>query len=499
MEDRPDRIDAGVPVSIVLYVHNGARYLTEALVSILDQTHRHFELCVVDDGSTDATSDIVRTAAARDPRIRLETQDAHGRERLHETFNNALAMTRHDLIAIANADDVWRRDKLERQVAVFAAEPGLDVCHHDAVFIDDHGLIKHGEFRNTPSPYVLRDVRPWHFVAGNPIPNPTVMFHRSILLRVGLQEVGDMHDHQFWFKAAAHGCSFLGLPDRLIRYRIHEESHSTASGRQERIREAHGESVAMMLERLALEEVVPELTAVDASDPRNRAWTHQFLAGLLWPRHLAMAEQQFRAALREFPDPGVKCGLAMALAQSGDRYRANALLRDAAAAGVRQADFLRRSPDLLLDMATPPWHGSEPPIAGVVRGKLDDAVVSAEREHAVVEVALSLPDAPVSAASVAEAMHGIAVERGAAPTRVMVLATTATIDSVVAAYDLFREGVPAIVDALDIEARVLHDGATDAVAAAYQLEGAEVLSLDDARRAVCVGGGAFRPEPALTR
>lgn len=249
-EPSPQHADvAETPVSVVLHVWNGARYLREAVDSILAQTHGCFELCILDDGSDDATPDIIAAAARRDARVRTERQDLRGRARLHETFNAVVEMASHDLVAIANADDVWMPRKLHRQVSTFVHEPDLDVCWHDAIAIDAEGRWIRPTMLRTPMVHPRRGISRRAFLQGSPVPNPTVMFRGRVVERAGRQDTGWMHDAQWWWKATLAGCTFLGLPERLIKYRIHDDSHSNAGAAEHRARFAaeHEAMVARML------------------------------------------------------------------------------------------------------------------------------------------------------------------------------------------------------------------------------------------------------------
>lgn len=397
-------------MSILLYVHDGGRYLGAAIDAIRAQTHDDWELCVVDDGSTDATASIL-TAASADPRVRIEHQQARGRDRLHETFNRCLAMARHDLLAVANADDVWLPGKLAAQVAFLEAEPAVDVCWHDATFIDAAGRVTLGGFRRVPSGNVHRNLRARDFVTGNPIPNPTTLFRRSLLPVVGVQEVGWMHDYQFWFKAAARRCEFAGLPDRLIRYRVHEESHSTSSRRADRIRTERRAVAAAMIERIGLEGLYPELGLVshDSHAAEAYAFAMMHLGGLCWIAQLTdMARTWWEQALATAATPAALHNLAIAaLVVDGDRAGGRQLLAQAAAAGVQESTLaLARltSPTPVIGLVE--WHGPRPSLAAVLdrlptrlplppRARLQAgaALVQATAHATVEDLALQLVDA----------------------------------------------------------------------------------------------------------
>jgi glycosyltransferase involved in cell wall biosynthesis len=99
-----------IAVSAVIPVHNGADHVSEAIRSILGQTRPPIECLVVDDGSTDATAEVVR-----------EFGDAvvyvgHEREGVSAARNRGARLARGDLIGFLDHDDVWLPTKLERQV-----------------------------------------------------------------------------------------------------------------------------------------------------------------------------------------------------------------------------------------------------------------------------------------------------------------------------------------------------------------------------------------------
>lgn len=296
------------PISVVLHVWNGERYLDEALDSILSQTHHRFELCVLDDGSDDSTPRILERTAAGDHRVRLARQDPLGRDRLHETFNRVLAMARHELVAIANADDVWLPQKLARQVRAFEADPELDVCWHDAVVIDERGDWLRPTLHPAPMLAAQPGMSPRRFITGNPVPNPTVMFRRSIVDRIGPQETGWTHDSQFWFRAALHRCRFLGLAERLIRYRVHEESHSNSTARRDRLLRENRAMLAAQLDRTSIDDLYPELA--EADDPPSRAWAHGHLGVLAWRAGLhRQARDSWRTSISIHPNEAVRAWL----------------------------------------------------------------------------------------------------------------------------------------------------------------------------------------------
>ncbi|MNX59872.1 Spore coat polysaccharide biosynthesis protein SpsA [compost metagenome] len=318
-------------VSVVAYIHNYAHYLEAALTSILEQTYTDFELYILDDGSTDNTAQVIEPFLA-DPRVRYEYQPNKGRDRLHETFNRCLEATTGELIVIANGDDLMHPEKIERQVMAFLSDPEIEIVYHDATFIDAQDREIPGGFSGALEARSYRDrlLGRLKFV-GCFIPNPSVMFRRDILRRIGLQEDGWMHDYQFWLKAAMARCRFHRLPDRLLRYRIHEESHSTSSHRINRILDENRRMRRYMRERYTIEDLFPELAhCQDGHAARVSAYLHMgflFASGAHPLFDMAMGE--FRSALALDPaSVEARNNLAVALLKTGESDEALGLLRE---------------------------------------------------------------------------------------------------------------------------------------------------------------------------
>src|SRR5918996_2260783 len=97
-------------VSVILAVHNREGSVARAIASVLEQTYRHLELIVVDDGSTDGTRAVVESFGGS---LTLVTQAHAG---VYPARNRGLRHARGDLVAFIDSDDAWLPDKLEAQV-----------------------------------------------------------------------------------------------------------------------------------------------------------------------------------------------------------------------------------------------------------------------------------------------------------------------------------------------------------------------------------------------
>lgn len=129
-------------ISVIVPVYNGERFLAETLRSALLQTYPHFEIIVVDDGSRDGTGAITAELARKDARLRAVRQENAG---VAAARNRGIAEARGSLVAPLDADDLWRPEKLAKQVAAFArGGPSVGLVYCWSERIDEDGFILPG-------------------------------------------------------------------------------------------------------------------------------------------------------------------------------------------------------------------------------------------------------------------------------------------------------------------------------------------------------------------
>lgn len=198
------------PVSVVMPVRDGLPWLDDAVRSVLAQTFTDFELVIVDDASTDGTSDCLDTWQRRDPRIRV----VHSREPLGlvGSSNAAVAASCGALVARMDADDVCHPERLARQVAVHDASPGTALVGTLMEGIDHDGR-------------VVRPIDRWRLVRRSgfaPFPHGSVMMPRALFERSGGYRRGCEYfeDLDLYFRLARLG-RILVIPEALYRYRFH--------------------------------------------------------------------------------------------------------------------------------------------------------------------------------------------------------------------------------------------------------------------------------------
>jgi glycosyltransferase involved in cell wall biosynthesis len=136
-------------VTVVIPTYNYARFLGEAIQSVLDQTFTDFELIVVDDGSTDNTRAVVESF--KDPRIRYIYQEHQG---VTVAENTVHRFSRGEYITGLGADDSYLPQNLELKVKVLDASPELALVCSDAYIVDGHtGAILGRRWHDKPFHY----------------------------------------------------------------------------------------------------------------------------------------------------------------------------------------------------------------------------------------------------------------------------------------------------------------------------------------------------------
>jgi hypothetical protein len=131
------RRDAATRVGVILTVYNGAATLAASLQSLMAQSHGALDLIAVDDGSTDATPDILAAMAAREPRLRLIRSET--RRGAYWSRNLALQATEAPFVTFHDADDVAHPNRIAWQLGLMALRPALIACLADARRLDAEG------------------------------------------------------------------------------------------------------------------------------------------------------------------------------------------------------------------------------------------------------------------------------------------------------------------------------------------------------------------------
>jgi len=206
-------------ISVVAAAYNAQRYLAEMVEGFLAQTFADFELIVVDDGSVDATPDILARFAKADARVR-PISIAHAG--IVGAANTGLEAARAPLIARADSDDISMPQRLEKQLAYMNEHPECVALGSRMLMIEPYG-----------SPLTVTDHKLTHdeidagMLAGGGwmLPQPAAMVRRDAVMRVGMyrKKYEWSEDLDLFLRLAEIG-KVANLPEPLVKYRIHPNS-----------------------------------------------------------------------------------------------------------------------------------------------------------------------------------------------------------------------------------------------------------------------------------
>ncbi|QDY70955.1 glycosyltransferase family 2 protein [Qingshengfaniella alkalisoli] len=216
--DMPDQPE----VSVLLAVHNGARYLESAVRSIMAQTLRNIEIVVVDDCSTDESPDILAQLAAEDSRIRLLRTPRN--LRLAGALNYGLDHVRAPYVARMDDDDYSFPERLAIQKAYLDAHPDITLLGSSIEWMDAEGGFMRRSIRSRDSEAVR-----WSARFSLNVSHPTFMFRRHFPDGTMLQYDTQLHlseDYELICRLLSAGGKVVCLPDVLLRYRFHSQSVS---------------------------------------------------------------------------------------------------------------------------------------------------------------------------------------------------------------------------------------------------------------------------------
>jgi glycosyltransferase involved in cell wall biosynthesis len=214
--------------SVLVRNYNYAQYIGTALQSVLDQTYGNFEVIVCDDGSTDNSRDVVQEYVRKDPRVRLIGQDNRG---VASAANTAYENSRGELIALLDADDVFKPSKLERALAEFQNNPRSGLCVNPVLPVSPLGQPLGPPF---PAGFQGGWTGPEKLRAGGCTvfpPSSGLTLRREVATELFPIPVVLTAMEDFFLAGTAQFFTEISVaPEALTVYRVHKTTHSEPSG-----------------------------------------------------------------------------------------------------------------------------------------------------------------------------------------------------------------------------------------------------------------------------
>ena len=225
-------------VSIIIIFFNSAEFIQEAIESVLAQTYQHWELLLVDDGSSDGSDEIARRYVARDPSriIHLE-HVGHQNQGMSASRNLGIHNAKGKYLAFLDADDYWLPDKLETHVGILESHPQVGMLY---------GTAKYWFSWMGPHPDGDQDVVPELRVRHKTLFHPpqllplmlegktevpctcSILVRRDVAQTIGGFEESfrGMYEDQVFYAKICLSVPVLATGDCLAWYRQHPKSHS---------------------------------------------------------------------------------------------------------------------------------------------------------------------------------------------------------------------------------------------------------------------------------
>lgn len=215
-------------VSIIVPVYNAGNFIRETMDSVLAQTYPHWELLLVEDGSSDGSADVIEEYIAQkgESRIRLIRQPSN--QGAARARNKGLEEASGRYIAYLDADDLWNPEKLEHELR-FMEKTGAAFAFTGYEFADENG-VGLGKIVRVPETLVYRQA-----LSNTTIFTTTVMFDSSKIPKELLEmPVIKSEDTALWWKVLRAGYTAYGLDENLVKYR--RAGRSLSSNKLEAIR-----------------------------------------------------------------------------------------------------------------------------------------------------------------------------------------------------------------------------------------------------------------------
>lgn len=215
-------------VSIVTPCFNSEKYIKQTIESVLNQTYKNFEMIIVDDISTDKSVEIIKEYQKKDSRIKLIELEEKGGASIAR--NRALKELNGRYVAFLDSDDIWQKDKLEKQVK-FMQENDVSFSYTDYGYMDDNGNIL-DTVRISPNKTTY-----FSMLIGDSIGCLTVMYDAKKCGMVQIPRLNKRNDYALWclvLKILKEGEKCPGI---LATYR--KSTNSLTAGKKSKLVKYH--------------------------------------------------------------------------------------------------------------------------------------------------------------------------------------------------------------------------------------------------------------------
>ncbi len=219
-------------VSVYMSAYNAEKYILESVNSILNQTYKNIQLIVVDDCSTDKTLEVLNSITDD----RLEVYQNKVNMHMAYSWNEAIKHAKGEYLAHNDADDVWKPDKLEKQVTFLEEHQEYGACFGHCDIIDSDGnwandrypeLVNVYAFENMPRAKMFR----YLIENSNRFCHCAALIRADIIKKVGMYDITNLYlnDFDYWLRILCFAPIYI-LQEPLLSVRKHDDNNSNLIG-----------------------------------------------------------------------------------------------------------------------------------------------------------------------------------------------------------------------------------------------------------------------------
>lgn len=213
-------------ISVVMPAYNVEKFIARSIESVLTQTYSNWELIVVDDGSTDATKDIILCFCATDKRISY-TYQQNGKQ--GKARNTGIARANGALVAFLDADDVWFPFMLEQQYDLLI-KSGANLVFSSIFYVDE--CLNYLPDKHVPGISLLEGPAGAEILlkGDNPMPIITILTKKESLIAAGLFRTSPKtqfgEEFELWLRMLLNGAKFVCNKCPVALYVMHPKQSS---------------------------------------------------------------------------------------------------------------------------------------------------------------------------------------------------------------------------------------------------------------------------------
>ncbi|MCX5811624.1 MAG: glycosyltransferase [Proteobacteria bacterium] len=211
-------------ISVIMPCYDQAQYISESIEGVLQQTYNDFELIIVDDCSNDDSLDIIKKYENMDKRIVVIHHEMN--KGVGASRNDAMAVSGGEYIAFCDSDDIWKKNKLDIQLAFLEKNQQIGLIHSDSIIINEKSEPTGERFSSIYQKGVKLSGDLFEELCVTNFINIATVVMRQKCLEDAVrfeEDLGSVEDWVYWVRVARKNTIYY-IDDVLAKYRVHSRS-----------------------------------------------------------------------------------------------------------------------------------------------------------------------------------------------------------------------------------------------------------------------------------